>query len=222
MAIGDKWQQPGPVCYGQQKPCCPWEDFLGYVVPLFTSPDTTVRHPPRNMLITYMKKAAEEIMFETKWWQDEYCGMLQCGVKELPLILPEYQKFIGVVKVKVQGCDNPKYTEGDCIVVLRDAPPYDIEDGYVITYAYSYILDDCFAPPEFCSTDTRFRELMLTIVQRDMYAMLGMPWGNATMYQVKKREAEELTDGLRMDAKPKTNVRVRLSPHIRKVFWDLL
>lgn len=201
---------------------CEWSGFLGHIIPYLVTPDPDVAKPPNSMVLAFIRDAAEELIHSAGLLRDSYCGMLQAGVAEIPLALPEGRTLVQVNHVRLAGGRSVGFeVAGDDMVVLHDPPCQDIEDGYTIGYSYAVPLDECAVPPELCVMGPKFKTALRHQVLAYLYGMAGMPWGNLQERNNAETRLAKAIGDLKDSMKSGSRKRRSTSAKLEERFWAM-
>ena len=201
---------------------CEWSGYLGQVIPYLVTPDPDVAKPPNSMVLAFIRDAAEELIHSVGVLRDSYCGMLQYGVAEIPLVLPEGRTLVKVNQVRVAGGRSVGFDMvGNDMVVLHDRPCEDVEDGYTIGYSDAVPLDECMVPPELCAMGPKFKTALRHQVLVYLYGMAGMPWGNLQERNNAETRLVKAIGDLKDSLNTGSRTRRSTSAKLEALFWAM-
>ena len=206
-----------------------WKDLLPDILPYVSSPDERFKRPPDNLIIHYLRNAARTFLRESTLLRGKFCPDLQCGVREVPLFLPEGRELLRIHKVVPQaiayscGCaaianhasDGYQYDDG--VLMLDWTPMEDIRRGVCITYSYLVDVDGCDIPAEL--TVQRWRDALTYYALAELLAMPSMDWHDKPTSGFYRQTAEHLAAKARMHAASQGGrKRTRLSTAMERLF----
>ena len=208
------------------------ESLIPDVLPYVAGPEEEFKRPPEGLIIHTLRRSAEFFLRSTGLLRDTYCADVQCGVREVPFIIPPGRELLRVVSVKLARDLSPCVLcppdgtvtgtfDGHEMYTLDHEPLWDQQDGVCFEYTYTTDLSVC-AAPEWMA-DARWRDTVVAITLMRMWEMVHMDWGDmraaaAQRLVVNKLLAQARGFASNHGARP---ARPRVSAKLGGMFWGV-
>lgn len=206
-----------------------WKELLPDVIPYVSSPEERFKRPPDNLVLHYLRNAARTFLLESTLLRGKFCPDLQCGVREVPLWLPEGRELLRVHKVLPQeiayscGCQAVAHRGGDAyeyddgVLTLDWEPLEDMRRGVCITYSYLIDVSDCEVPAEL--TSQRWRAAIVDFALAELLGMPNMDWHDKAASGFHLQKARHAAAKAKMHASSQGGrKRVKLSTAMERLF----
>ena len=209
-----------------------WESLIPDILPYVAGPDEGFKRPPDGLIIHTLRRSAEFFLRSSGLLRDTYCADVQCGVREVPFIVPEGRELLRIVSVKLAreaspcvpcGVDNvvKGVFDGHEMYTLDHEPIWDQREGVCFEYTYTEDLSVC-ATPEWME-DARWRDTVVAITLMRMWEMVHMDWGDMRAAATQRLTVNKLLAYARgvatnHGARPS---RPRVSAKLGGMFWGV-
>ncbi len=226
---------------------CTWASFLPDIIPFVSSPKADYRRPPDNLIMHFARLAAQEFVQDATLLRDTYCFDVQCGVDEVPLVIPEDRELLHVHTLSVSTdaislCGNhcliPGNHCGYCVdddkmvkvtgfeydadlkeITLPFKPNGDKQNGFCARYSYTLDFATCEIPQMLCNQ--KWRRAIRAYTLKHLFSMDDMDWGDKAYYAKYETEAAKwAAKGRMVAANQGVTKRQRISPRMSHLFWS--
>lgn len=223
---------------------CSWSSFLPDIIPFVSSPKADYRRPPDNLIMHFARLAAQEFVQDAALLRDTYCFDIQCGVDEIPLVVPDGREIMHVHTLHVssdaismcgnhclvhddscRGCGESKmvgvrgfeYDDGELKLPFK--PTGDKQNGFCARYSYTLDFSTCQMPKLLC--EQKWRRAIRAYTLKHLFSMDDMDWGDKAYYAKYETEAAKwAAKGRMFAANHGVTKRKRISPRMGDLFWS--
>lgn len=225
-----------------------WSSFLADIIPFVSSPKQDYRRAPDDVIIHYVKQAAQYFAQDSMLLRDTFCFDLECGVNTIPFLIPEDRELIHIHKlmvssVAVSACGNVGCLEkaDDCNscgsvdaeysvigfthdqknneLKLPFTPVSSAANGFCATYSYTKRFDHCSVPVEF--QGQRWRRAIIAYALKLLYGMKDMDWSDKAYFaKYEQDSAHWSAKGRAFAANQGVTQRKRISKKMADAFWS--
>lgn len=225
-----------------------WSSFLADIIPFVSSPKQDYRRAPDDVIIHYVKRAAQYFAQDSTLLRDTFCFDLECGVNTIPFLIPEDRELIHIHKLTVVSgatgfCGNTACLEktDDCQLCggsdavysvkgfthdaknnelkLPFTPSGSVVNGFCAIYSYTQRFDHCSVPVEF--QGQRWRRAIIAYALKLLYGMKDMDWADKAYFGKYEQEAAHwAAKGRMFAANQGVTQRQRISKRMADSFWS--
>ncbi len=225
-----------------------WSSFLADIIPFVSSPKQDYRRAPDDVIIHYVKRAAQYFAQDSTLLRDTFCFDLECGVNTIPFLIPEDRELIHIHKLmvssaavsacgnvgcleKADDCNSCGSVDAEYSVIgfthdqknnelkLPFTPVSSAANGFCATYSYTKRFDNCSVPVEF--QGQRWRRAIISYALKLLYGMKDMDWSDKAYFAKHEQEsAHWAAKGRAFATNQGVTQRQRISKKMADAFWS--
>jgi hypothetical protein len=225
-----------------------WSSFLADIIPFVSSPNQDYRRAPDDVIIHYVKQAAQYFAQDSTLLRDKFCFDLECGVSEIPFIIPDDRELIHIHQLMISGeaaslCGNAgclvkeagchgcgssdtqysvigfRHDEGSHELKLPFTPASSVQNGFCATYSYTQKFENCSVPEAF--QGLKWRRAIIAYTLKLLYGMKDMNWGDKAYFgKYEQDSAYWAAKGRAFASNQGVTQRQPISKRMADAFWS--